>query len=129
MTSLILDTNTILRFLIKDVPSQFETASKIFEKIESKKCRGIISILVINESIWALEKYYERPISEAVKIISKILSLKNIATLEIDKKEVSQILSNVAKLKIDFTDAYLLWIKSKKNYDISTFDKKILQNL
>lgn len=129
MTSLILDTNTIIRFLIKDIPSQFEIASKIFDKIESKKCRGIISILVINETIWALEKYYERPINETIDIILKILSLKNITTLEIDKKEVTQVLATVIKLKIDFTDAYLLWVSSKENYEISTFDKRILQNV
>lgn len=129
MKSLILDTNTILRFLIGDVPSQQKIASEIFKKIESKKIYGMISILVINETFWALEKFYDRKSTESVEIVRKILSLKNIKIIESDKETILDILDIKIDLNIDFTDAYLLWIKNKEKYEISTFDKKLLKNL
>lgn len=126
MTSHILDTNTILRFLLGDIPKQFEIASNLFKRIESKKIKGLISILVINETLWALEKYYEKSKQQSVEALKKILSFKKIEILEIGKSEVIEIIKNCLILNIDFTDAYLLWIKSKENCEISTFDKKIL---
>jgi predicted nucleic acid-binding protein len=129
MTSHILDTNTILRFLLGDVSKQFEITSDLFKKIENKKIKGLISILVINETLWALEKYYEKTKQESVDTIKKILSLKKIEILEISKPEVIEIINNCLNLNIDFTDAYLLWIKNKEGYELSTFDKRILKNL
>jgi len=125
MTSLILDTNTLLRFLLADIPSQYKKARATFSEIESGRKVGDISILVINETIWALDKFYDKPIAEAVSVVQKLLSLKNIKILEIEKKELVQILNNTIKYKIDFTDAYLLWIGKKEDHKISTFDKKL----
>lgn len=129
MISLILDTNTILRFLLADVPDQHKKSELIFSKIENNKTRGILSILVVNETIWALEKFYEKSKGLSLEALAKILSLKNIKVLEIDKKDLSKILQSCLELNIDFTDAYLLWIKDRNNYELATFDKKFLNNL
>ncbi|MEK7526131.1 MAG: PIN domain-containing protein [Patescibacteria group bacterium] len=84
-----------------------------------------ISILVIDETLWALGKFYG--IEEAVFIpeLLKILSLRNIRVIEINKSVVIRILEKMLSEKIDFTDLYLLNVSEGNK--IVTFDKKLLK--
>jgi len=129
MTKKLIDTNILIRLIAEDVPSQQEISKKIFKEIENKKIVGIISILVIHEFINIAVNYYKKEKSEAINYILKLISFKKIEILEIGKPEAIEIIKNCLTLNIDFTDAYLLWIKTRGNYEISTFDKRILQNL
>lgn len=129
MTKKLIDTNILIRLIAEDIPSQQEISKKLFREIENNKTVGIISILVIHEFINIAVNYYKKEKSEAINYILKLISFKKIEILEIGKSEVIEIIKNCLALGIDFTDAYLLWVGSKENYEISTFDKKILQNL
>lgn len=129
MIKKLIDTNILIRLIAEDVPSQQEVARKLFKEIENKKIIGVISILVIHEFINIAINYYKKEKEEVINYILKIISFKKIEILEMGKSEVIEIIKNCLSLNIDFTDAYLLWIKSKENYEISTFDKKIIQNL
>ncbi len=129
MTKKLIDTNILIRLIAEDIPSQQEISKKIFREIENNKIAGIISILVIHEFINIAVNYYKKEKSEAINYILKLISFKKIEILEIGKSEVIEIIKNCLALNIDFTDAYLLWVGSKENYEISTFDKRILQNM
>jgi predicted nucleic acid-binding protein len=129
MTKKLIDTNILIRLIAEDIPSQQEISKKLFREIENNKIAGIISILVIHEFINIAVNYYKKEKSEAINYILKLISFKKIEILEIGKSEVIEIIKNCLALNIDFTDAYLLWVGSKENYEISTFDKRILQNM
>ena len=123
MIKKLIDTNILIRLIAEDVPSQQEISRKIFKEIESKKIVGIISILVIHEFINIAINYYKKDKVEVVNYLLKLISFKKIEILEINKSEVIEIINNCLNLNIDFTDAYLLRVKSKQNYEISTFHK------
>src|SRR3989339_246099 len=123
MIKKLIDTNILIRLIAEDVPSQQEISRKIFKEIESKKIVGIISILVIHEFINIAINYYKKDKVEVVNYLLKLISFKKIEILEINKSEVIEIINNCLNLNIDFTDAYLLRVKSKENYEISTFHK------
>lgn len=129
MKSVILDTNSILRFLLADIPDQFQKVKLILKEIEAGKRNGYISILVINELIWALEKYYELHHKESILKVIEFISLKGIKILEIDKKKLFLILSKAIELNIDFVDSYILSSGKESNLEVATFDKKLLKNL
>lgn len=118
-----IDTNIIIRFLIKDVVTQFEEAKSFFEKIEKEKIKGVISVLVINETIWVLENYYELKRTIYIPQLLQLLALKNIGIKEIKKKVVIEVLEEMMKLSIDFTDLYL--VKTKGEGEIMSFDKDL----
>lgn len=118
-----IDTNIIIRFLIKDVVKQFEEAKSFFEKIEKGKIKGVISILVINETIWVLENYYELERTIYIPQLLQLLALKNIGIKEIKKKVVIEVLEEMMKFSIDFTDLYL--VKTKMEGEIMSFDKDL----
>jgi len=121
MDECILDTNIFVRFLVKDVASQFEKAQKIFEKIEKGKIKGLVSILVMDGLIWILENYYDLKREVYLPQILTLLALNNLRIMETKKELVVKALKIMAKQKIDFTDVYLCQIASSRK--IISFDK------
>ena len=124
---ILIDTNVILRLLIGDIPYQQKKSQDLFKKIEDGKSFGLISILVINEFVKISTKFYKKSLKETIDYVLNILSIKNIAALEIDKKELIQILNNALNWGIDFTDAYLLFFGNKNSLQVSSFDKKLVK--
>lgn len=121
MKTVYLDTNIFVRFLIKDIPHQFETAKLWFTKIENKEIKAFASILVINELIWILENYYQLKRAIFIPQIEKLLLLNNIKVVEVKKNLVFDILQIMKEKTIDFTDVYLSSITNIEN--IVSFDK------
>lgn len=121
ISTVIFDTNVILRYLVKDSSTQLLQAQKYIEKIEQGKLKALISILVINEAAWVLEKYYDLEKEEYIPLLLKLLALKNIKITEVKKGIITEALELMQKRNIDFTDAYLLGTKGDKT--IFSFDE------
>lgn len=121
MIQAVLDTNIFIRFLIKDIESQFKQAKEIFEKIEKGKIKAKISILVINETIWILENYYELKREIYLSHLLKLLALKNLKIIEAKKTLIISVLKLMQKEKFDFTDIYLSQLS--KPEELCSFDK------
>ena len=121
MTAFIIDTNIFVRLLTHDVVSQFEKAKKIFDAIEKSQQKGLVSILVINETIWILKKYYHLERKTFIPQILHLLALKNLKIIEVKKDVIVQALELMLKHNVDFTDAYLFCAKGDK--EIFSFDK------
>lgn len=122
MTKYFLDTNIFIRFLVKDVKPQFEKSKAIFKAIEEEKFTASVSVLVINETVWILENFYEIPRRKYIPELTKILTLKNLKSVEMNKSDLFGILSGMVQEKLDFTDLYLISL-AKKNDRIVSFDK------
>lgn len=121
MNEVVLDTNIFLRYLIQDLPDQFEKAKEIFWEIEKGEKIGLISILVINELIWILENYYQLKRASYIPKIINIFSLNNIEIIEVKKSVIEKILEKMKKRKVDFTDFYLMQITTPEK--LISFDK------
>lgn len=123
MTTIIIDTNIFVRLLTQDVASQFKKAKKFFNTIEKSQQKGLVSILVINETIWILRRYYGLKRNVFIPQILQLLALKNLNIIEVNKDMIIQVLELMLKRNIDFTDAYLLCIKEDKQ--IFSFDEDL----
>ena len=123
MNQKIIDTNIFLRHLLQDIPDQAKIASKIISSIEEGKMTGLVSILVINELIWILEKYYSIKRNVFIPKLIKLLYLDHLKIIETKKVLVEEILERMRKKKIDFTDIYLKEV-AKEN-QILSFDKDL----
>lgn len=121
MKHLIIDTNVFARYFVRDNISQYDEAKKIFTKIEEGKCRGSVSLLVIDELIGVLESYYDLRRDVYIPQIMKVFSMKGIKIIETKKSVVMRILEEMQVSSIDFTDTYLVHIKENK--EILSFDK------
>jgi predicted nucleic acid-binding protein len=121
MKTLVLDTNVFVRLLIKDVPSHFIEAEKIFQQIETGKIQARVSILVIDELIWVLENYYEIDRKVFLEQLLYLLTLKKLKVIEAKKSLIVGILEKMKAGRIDFTDLYLAAVAPVKQ--IFSFDK------
>lgn len=121
MKKVFIDTNIFVRYLVKDNPQQLLRAKKLIEDIEQNKVNGLISLLVVNETLWILENYYDLKRNNFIPAFMHLLALKNVKIIEVKKEIILNVLAKMQLRKIDFTDLYLAEIaKSRK---IASFDK------
>lgn len=121
MNELLLDTNIFLRHFLQDVPSQSPKATAIIAEIEKGEKIGYLSILVVNEVIWILKRFYQVERKDYIPQLLKILHINNIKVVEVKKEILLKILEQMKRREIDFTDVYLSEIAGDKK--IISFDQ------
>lgn len=120
MESLILDTNSLLRFLLNDIPSQAQQTTELLSKAKAKKVKVYIPQIIIFEIFFALDKYYKFLKTEVVDKIAALLSTKY---LEIEDRLIFQDALELYKdKKIDFVDCFLICKAKDAGYSLFTFD-------
>jgi len=113
---IILDTNYILRFLLKDNENMYEISKEI---ISNNSC--FIESEVLAEVVFVLLKVYNVSKFDIQTTLEEFISYNNIALK--DKKTMVNALKIFNEKNLDFVDA-ILCAKSKK-YIVKTFDKKL----
>jgi len=113
---IVLDTNYILRFLIKDNEEMYHEARNA---IKNNDC--FIDNEVLAEVIFVLLKVYKTSKDDIRTSLEKFLSLPNIILNS--KVTILKALEIFDEKNLDFVDA-ILCAKSKK-YEVKTFDKKL----
>ena len=113
---ILLDTNYILRFLLKDNDEMYEVAKNV---IKNSEC--IILIEVLAEVVFVLQKVYKISKEDITKILTSFLKFENIINSE--KNFILEALKIYTNKNLDFVDC-ILCAKSKE-FTIKTFDKKL----
>jgi len=121
MKEALIDTNIFVRHFLGDIPQQAQKAKEVFNSVEKKEKTGLVSILVINELIWILEKYYNLKRKVFLPKILKLLVFENLKILEAKKDILIEVLEKMQKQKFDFTDLYLNQVANGR--EIVSFDK------
>ena len=67
------DTNVLVRYLIRDDQSQYEKARRLIEREVSKGEPVLVSMLVLLETEWVLRSRYELAKAEIVTAVSALL--------------------------------------------------------
>ncbi len=68
-----LDTNVLVRFLVRDDKVQAKAVYRIFKQAEADKNQFWVSLVVILEMLWVLESVYEIQKSEILDAIDELL--------------------------------------------------------
>ncbi len=118
-----LDTNVLVRFLVKDDEKQARIAYQVFTQAEYKQDILFVPLLVVLETIWVLQSVYE--ISDQ-DIISAFSELMQMPVLKFESHQVMQDFVSTARVDgFDLSDlliAYSAKISGCQN--ALTFDKK-----
>ena len=123
MKSYYLDTNTLLRFLLNDIPEQADKVVDVFQQAKAGKVSLSTAQIVIFEVIFILEKYYH---FSKEKIIIGIEGLLASPYLEVQDRTVFQEALEIYKAKfIDFVDCFLICKARENNSTLFTFDKNL----
>ena len=96
-----LDTNVLLRYLLRDEPAQAARAARELERDE----RFLIGSVVLCEMVWVLETGYGLPRAEIASTLERILAT---AQFEIeDKDRVRAALDDFTRSAADFSDCLI----------------------
>jgi len=68
-----LDTNVLIRFLVKDDEKQANAVYKIFKKAEVNKDTLFVPLLVVLEVVWVLESVYDATRQEVLDSFESLL--------------------------------------------------------
>ena len=122
MTNYFLDTNIILRYLIKDNHSQYKQAKTWFKKAEKGSVKLIITPVVVAESCFVLESFYKTPRSE---ITDKFLVLLSTRWLKVTDRDALLKMWDFYKAGLHFVDSFLLALAKENKGKVLSFDKQI----
>lgn len=123
MSTLLIDTNIILRFLLKDIPSQFKEAQKLFIEAKKDKIELIIPQIVIFEISFVLERQLR---FSKVSSIEKLESILSADYLKVQDKDIFNLaLTFYKKFNISLPDCFLIAESQITEVPLFTFDKDL----
>ncbi|OGE64414.1 hypothetical protein A3I48_01670, partial [Candidatus Daviesbacteria bacterium RIFCSPLOWO2_02_FULL_36_7] len=114
----LIDTNLIIRFLLKDNLTQAEAAKTILTQSDEDL---ILPDIAVAEVVWVLQSVYEFKKQE---VIEKIFELLKLSSLIINSSLLTNSLVIYQNHHISFVDAYLMaYCEYYKLAGIYSFDK------
>ena len=118
-----IDTNVLLRLLVRDLDAQVRAAEKFIASRCSSEEPGYVSRLVIVEIVWALKGYYGYDRSQ---IASSIRALLNVSELEVESAdEIHAALADYESSAAGFVDCLLARTNAAIGCEHTvTFDRK-----
>lgn len=125
MIKFLVDTNVLIRLIVKDDELKFNTIIKLVKMVENNRMTLIIPTVVIAECCWLLKSFYKLEKHLISEYLIDIIESENV---EPEEDIAAQALRLYAEKNIDFADA-LLSVKSKKNRPVLTWDKRDFKNL
>lgn len=117
-----LDTNVLLRYLVRDNEKQFEQAKKWFKDVRERKIKIVVSSVVVAEACFVLESFYKQTREKIADAMTVVLSQRWLAVSE---REILLGLWGDYKKGRHFVDSYLKSQAEIKKGKILSFDKKL----
>ena len=121
-----LDTNVLVRYLVRDDQPQFEKARRLIERESDKGEPVLVSLLVLLETEWVLRSRYELPKAEILSALSMLLDVAELAFE--DEPSVEHALYSWRESVADFADCLVEARNRRLGCEATaTFDAKALK--
>lgn len=123
-----IDTNYLMRLILKDILEQHKIVFELFEKAALGEIYIFTSTLVFFEIYWISKSNYNFNKNKCVEILSTVLDLR---ALHIDEKDILIDAVNLfSKTTLELEDCYnLFYSKQYPDSEFATFDKKLRKNI
>lgn len=106
-----LDTNLLVRYLVRDEPRQTAAATRLVESACSESSPGFVSQIVLCELSWVLDRGYDYPRDQLAAVLRGLLAATD---LTVERSElVWQAVNRFEAGKADFAD-YLLGLAARE---------------
>lgn len=124
MKTYLIDTNFLLRFLLKDNPIQYAETEKLFSSAQKRKSCILVTPATMHEVVYVLIGFYKVNRAETSELLQKFLHT-DIAEIK-DKEVLTTALEVFTMTKLDFHDLYLCAYAHLHKLTLSTFDKELI---
>lgn len=121
-----LDTNILVRFLVRDDERQSEAVYRLFKKTEAEKSVLYVPLLVILETIWVLAAVYQISRKDTLDAINDLLYL---SILKFEAQAVlKRFLAEAQKSTADLSDVLIACSAKQTGCEVVlSFDKKAMK--
>jgi predicted nucleic-acid-binding protein len=118
-----LDTNILVRFLIKDDEKQAQLVYQLFKQTENNKDTLFVPLLVVLETIWVLQSVYNIADEDIASALAKLLLMP---MLKFEQTSAIQgLIGSARDTKLGLADLLIAHsAKASLCQQIFTFDKK-----
>jgi len=118
-----LDTNILVRYLTQDDPAQSAKAIDILERRLTPKNSGFVSVVVIVETVWVLDRAYGLTAREIAAAIERLLQVE-VLIIE-DEQQVFTAMVALKQGRASFADALIAELGARAGCTRTlTFDQK-----
>lgn len=121
MSSVLIDTNVVLRLLLNDHSPHHTRAVALFEAAERGELRLVLPTEVLMELIYVLDSFYGQTRAQVVAQVESLLLHSGIKLLE--DRVVHDAIERFRSTKIDLADCLLAARGVASNHPIASFDK------
>ena len=118
------DTNYILRLLLRDNESQFQTVFQLFEQAVDGKVLLISSVIVFFELYLVLSSVYKKDKISIVTHLNQVLGFNTIQFENQQTLEAALVLFE--QNTIDLEDCFIIASAKQKKSILATFDQKAM---
>lgn len=122
-STVVVDTNVILRYLLADHEEHFDRAKAFMDKVRDGEIRAYLSDAVLAECVYVLLKVYEVPKKRIADSLSAILSLRGTTGAHVAAMQSA--LKTFAVRNIDFVDALVLALAKHNDWPCFSFDRDL----
>ncbi|MBF0464696.1 MAG: PIN domain-containing protein [Nitrospirae bacterium] len=99
------DTNTIVRYILKDVSDLYAKAEELFEKVRIGEENIIVLESVLTECVYVLVKFYKVPRKDVSFVLQGFLSYRGVKNA--DRDELIESLRMYSVSNLDIVDCIL----------------------
>jgi predicted nucleic acid-binding protein len=119
--SCLIDTNVLVRFFTGTPPELAERARSLVQQADAGKLQLEILPLIVAETVYTLESYYEMPKQDVCEKLRAFLRSRGIAARE--PEIVLDALERYQSMSVHFADAYLAATAAAAPMTVYSFDK------
>lgn len=121
ITTVLLDSNVLLRFITKDIAERAELAKALLKRGEVGELRLILHPMVAAEVVYILRAHYKFTHEQLETVLLQLIGSGAFETLE--RPLVERALMMVTKHNIDFEDAYFDVLADVEGWLAASFDQ------
>jgi predicted nucleic-acid-binding protein len=117
----LIDTNLIVRYLVQDHEKHAKVVGRLFDACDRGELTIVVLSVVLAESVFVLESFYERPRADIASALSRLITSPGIeineAAIHIDA------LNRYRKTNAHFVDCQIAATAVAQGPPVATFDQ------
>ena len=122
-STVVVDSNVILRYLLADNQEQHESARRLFDRAMAGQVAISVPDAVAAECAYVLLKVYRVPRPEISRSLQSLLSMRGVAASS--GMATLQALRTFGQGRIDFVDALVLAVAEANGWEAFSFDHDV----